>query len=52
MRAKKAKMLRKIARQETIGLPERRYAQDTQTGQIRLAACTRLFYKQLKKRVK
>lgn len=49
MNGKKAKALRKIARENTIGLPQVCYVQSEKTGQIRLGKCTRLFEKKLKK---
>lgn len=50
MNGRKAKALRKIARQQTPGLPERIHQMDTKTGQIKLGVCTRKLYKELKKR--
>lgn len=51
MRAKKAKALRKIAREQTLGAPEVEYvASKNHPGTWFLARnCTRSFYKRIKK---
>lgn len=50
MRAKKAKALRKLAQEQTIGAPEREYKEGMPRVLIR--DCTRSFYKRVKKAYK
>jgi hypothetical protein len=46
MRNKRAKQLRKMARQETVGLPDVKYVR--MKGPVVMGACTRRAYKLLK----
>lgn len=50
MRAKKAKDLRKMAREITVGMPEREY--NKSSPRVLIRDCTRSFYKRLKKAYK
>lgn len=47
MNNKKAKALRKLAQEQTIGMPEREYKEGMPLVLVR--DCTRSFYKRLKK---
>lgn len=52
MNGKKAKLLRKIARQATVGLENVNYVIHENTGQVQNGKCTRKLYKLLKKSYK
>jgi hypothetical protein len=52
MRTKLAKLLRRIARNHTTGLPERAYKINRQGTVILDSACTRAAYQQLKKQIR
>ncbi len=53
MNGKRAKGLRSIAREVTIGQPEARYRRNSSSGVITLhPQCTRAVYKALKRRAK
>lgn len=49
MNDKRAKRLRRQARESSVGLPERRYVESDTGGNVRLKHCTRAVYRELKR---